>query len=110
MKDYYNEFIKLSLQQCTKNDYTNKAKVKAHNVASKKLQQLQNEMKKIDCAGTLNMLLFHEDERVKVNAVSLCLQLGINTEKAVHVLENIIATSDDATICFSSKMILKSIY
>ena len=28
MKDYYNLFVELSLQQCTKNDYGNKLKVK----------------------------------------------------------------------------------
>ena len=27
MKNYYNLFVELSLQQCTKNDYANKQKV-----------------------------------------------------------------------------------
>ena len=46
MKDYYNLFVELSLQQCTKNDYVNKLKVKKHNAASKKLNKLQDEMMK----------------------------------------------------------------
>ena len=45
MKDYYNLFVELSLQQCAQSDYANKPKVKKHNVASKKLKKLQDEMK-----------------------------------------------------------------
>ena len=48
MKDYYNLFIQLSLQQCLKNDYSDKEKVKKHNKATKKLQLIQKEMKQVD--------------------------------------------------------------
>ena len=109
MKDFYNLFIKLSLQQCTKNDYSDKLRVKEHNAVSKKLQQLQSEMMKIDCTEVLSMLLSYEDDRVKINAASLCLQMNVLIDKAVLTLKNIIDSSDDETICFSAKMILQSI-
>ncbi len=108
MKDYYNAFVQLSMQQCTKNDYEDKKKVKQHNAALKKLQHLQFKMKEFDCTEILNMLLFHEDDRVKMNAASLCLQIGVLTDRAEMILKNIIETSEDSTICFSAKMILKS--
>lgn len=107
MKDFYNLFVELSLQQCTKKDYANKLKVKTHNAASKKLRQLQDEMKKNASEEILYMLLSHEDDRVKVNAALYCLQLGILVEQAVLALKKIIDASDDSTICFSAKMLLQ---
>ena len=107
MKDYYKLFVELSLQQCTKNDYANKQKVKKHNVASKKLNELQNEMKQNVSEDILYVLLNHEDDRVKVNAASFCLQSEILIEKAVLTLKKIIDVSDDSTICFSAKMLLQ---
>lgn len=109
MKDYYNMFIELSLQQCTKNDYANKLKVKAHNAASKKLKLLQTEMKQNDSEEVLCMLLKHKDDRVKVNAASLCLQMNVLVEQAVLVLQKIIDVSADSTICFSAKTLLQSV-
>ena len=107
MKDYYNLFVELSLQQCTKNDYANKLKVKKHNAASKKLNKLQDEMKKNVSEDILYVLLNHEDDRVKVNAASFCLQSEILVEQSVLTLEKIIDASDDSTICFSAKMLLQ---
>ena len=109
MKDYYNLFVELSLQQCTQNDYSDKKKVKAHNAASKKLRELQEEMKGCDIAATLEMLLSHEDERVRVNAAALCLEMKVLFEKAVLTLKNVINSSGDPTILFSAKMILQNI-
>lgn len=109
MKDYYNLFIELSLKQCTKNDYANKLKVKAHNEASKKLRQLQDEMKQNDSEEILRMLLNHKDNRVKINAAFLCLQMNVLVDQAVLVLKKIIDVSDDSTICFSAKMLLQSV-
>lgn len=107
MKDYYSLFVELSLQQCTKIDYADELKVKAHNKASKKLGQLQKEMKQIDCKEILYNLLNHPDDRVKVNAASFCLQLGVLIEQAVATLKSIIDYSDDSTICFAAKMLLQ---
>ena len=107
MKDYYNLFVELSLQQCAQSDYANKLKVKKHNVASKKLKKLQDEMKQNASEDILHALLNHEDDRVKVNAASFCLQSEILFDQAVLTLERIIAVSDDSTICFSAKMLLQ---
>ena len=107
MKDYYNLFIELSLQQCTKNDYANKLKVKKHNDAFKKLKKLQDEMKQNVNDDVLYLLLNHEDDRVKVNAASFCLQAEILVDQAILALKKIIDVSDDSTICFSAKMLLQ---
>lgn len=107
MKDYYNLFVNLSLQQCTKNDYTNKLGVDAHNRATKKLICLQSEMKKEDCTDTLCMLLNHNDDRVVINAAATCLQMNTLVNQAISVLERIIDSSGDPTICLSAKMLLR---
>lgn len=107
MKDYYNLFVNLSLQQCTKNDYTNKFRVDAHNKATKKLICLQSEMKKEDCMDTLRMLLNHNDDRVVINAAATCLQMNILVNQAISALERIIDSSGDPTICLSAKMLLR---
>ena len=108
MKDYYNSFVELSLQQCAKNDYANKEKVRKHNVASKKLLVLQEEMKKNADEEVLYALLGHEDDRVKLNAASFCLLLGLLIEPSVLTLKKLANDSDDSTICFSAKMLLET--
>ena len=109
MKDYYNLFVELSLQQCTNNDYDDKLKVNAHNVALKKLKRLQAEMKRNDSREILCLLLIHEDDRVKINAASLCLKMNVFVDQAVIVLKKIIDVSDDPTLCFSAKMLLQNV-
>lgn len=109
MKDYYNLFINLSLQQCAKNDYSDKQKVEVHNKASKKLRELQTEMNKIDSTEILFMLLSHEDDRVKINAASLCLQMNVLVDKAVLTLKNIVDFSKDSTMRFPAKILLQNI-
>lgn len=104
MKDYYNLFVELSLQQCTQNDYVNKRKVKARNAASKKLNELQGEMMRNMSDDTLCALLNHEDDRVNVNAAAFCLNSGGLVARSILTLEKIIADSDDSAICFSAKM------
>ena len=64
-------------------------------------------MKIIDCFEILENLLCHEDDRVKINAASLCLEMSVFVEKASLVLKNIIESSEDSTLCFSAKMILQ---
>ena len=107
IKDYYNSFAELSLQQCVENDYANKRKVKKHNAACKKLNELQEKMKQNVGEDTLYMLLNHEDDRVKINAASFCLQSQILAAQSVLTLEKIMNTSDDATIRLSAKMLLQ---
>ena len=107
MKDIYKLFVELSLQQCTQNDYTNKQKVKKHNAVLKKINKLQNEMKQDISEDMLQVLLNHEDDRVKVNVASFCLQSAILIDQSIHTLKKIIDTSDDSTISFSAKMLLQ---
>ena len=107
MKNYYNLFVELSLKQCTEQDYADKQKVKTHNAAVSKLALLAAEMKEIDCAEILGQLLRHEDDRVRLNAASLCLQNGVLIEEAKQALNNIISFSTDSTIRFSAKMVLQ---
>ena len=108
MKDYYDLFIELSLQQCTKSDYANKEKVKIHNLAAKKLRQLQEEMKLSLSEEMLRKLLRHEDDRVKVNVASFCLQSEVLVEQAVLTLKKVVEASDDPTLCFTAKMLLEN--
>ncbi len=107
MKDHYELFIQLSMQQCAKDDYANKQKVEEHNLASKK-RQLQDEMKNIGRVEILENLLCHEDDRVKINAAALCLEMRVFIEKASLVLKNIMESSSDTTLCFSARMILQT--
>jgi len=107
MKDYYNLFVELSLQQCNKNDYANKAKVKAHNAASKLLIQLQEEMKHTVNEEILYKLLNHEDVRVRLNAASFCMQVGVLVKQSIDILRKIIDESDDSTLNFSARMLLQ---
>lgn len=109
MKDYYSCFVELSLRQCTKNDYADKKKVRVHNEMSKKLLELQTEMSRSDCTEVLHKLLSHEDDRVRCNAASMCLQIGVLPEKAVLVLKKIADSSTDPTVQFSAKMLLQNI-
>ena len=107
MKDYYNTFVDLSLQQCKKSDYADKLKVKKNNVAFKKLNSMQEEMKQNVSEEIWFALLNHKDDRVKVNAASFCLKFKILVEQAVLTLEKVKDCSDDSTISFSAKMVLK---
>ena len=107
MKDYCSLFVELSLQQCTKNDYANKLKVEKHNAASEKLKKLQDEMKQNVSEDILYVLLNHEDDRVKVNAASFCLQSEILVEQSVLTLEKIIDVSDEDAFCYARKMAQK---
>lgn len=109
MKDYYDLFVKLSLQQCCKDDYLDKQKVWMHNNASVKLQSLQAEMKKNDCVDVLVRLLNYDDDRVRLNAASLCIHMGVLCDEAKSALKNIVDCSTDSVMSFSAKMVLRSI-
>ena len=87
MKDIYNLLIELSLQQCTKNDYIDKSKVKAHNKAIQKLKQLQDEIGEIAHEEKLCALLMHKDERVQINAAAFCLQMNVLVDQALSTLK-----------------------
>lgn len=107
MADYYQLFIDLCLQQCTKDDFSDRRKVKVHNLAINKLYKLQSEMKKTDCKGMLKMLLSHEDDRVRINSAAMCLQDNILVDDAILALRQVVDTSEDSTLSFSAEMLLK---
>ncbi len=107
MKNYYNLFVELSLQQCAESDYADKAKVRRHNAAYKKLYKLQDEMKRNMSEDEWLMLLNHEDDRVKVNAASFCLQCGVLGGQCVQTLKNVAEASGDSIIRLSAEMLLK---
>lgn len=104
MKDYYNRFVELSLQQCTKADYQDMQKVKANNAASISLRRMQSEIP----PETLTMLLMHDDVRVRINAAAMCLQSDVSVPQAVRTLKEIVSSADDPTFCFSAKMLLEN--
>ena len=110
MKRFYDEFIKLSLQQCTKEDYVDKSKVKKHNQALKKLSLLIAEINENERENVLSNLLSHCDSRVVINAASFSLQFGVLFEEARKALEKILASECDSTIIFSAEILLKRYY
>ena len=109
MTDYYQLFIDLCLQQCTKDDFADPQQIKAHNLAINKLYKLQSEMKKTDCKGILKMLLSHEDDRVRINSAAMCLQESILADDAILTLRQVVNTSKDSILSFSAEMLLKKI-
>lgn len=107
MKDYYNLIVELSLQECKKEDYCDKKKLRAHNAAALKLFKLRPEMKQYDCDEILRRLLSHEDDRVKNNAGAICLYNDVIPDEAEIALKNVMESSSDPTLRFSAEMILK---
>ena len=69
---------------------------------------LQAKIKETGNLEILNLLLSHEDDRVKINAASTCLQFNVYMNESIHVLNSIVANSDDETIRFSARMLLKN--
>lgn len=107
MKDYYNLFVALALQQCRKEDYADKSKVKANNAAMAKLRKLRSEIQKNSKEEILSTLLNHEDDRVQLSAAAACLDLNVYVEQAILTLKRISKASNDPTFRFSAKMLLK---
>ena len=108
MKDDYMYFIDLSLLQCTKKDYGDKSKVKAHNQALGKLSILKEKMKENLDLDEMEVLLEHSDERVVINAASFCLEIGAHKDKSCIVLKKIIEASKDETFVFAARNVLNS--
>ena len=107
MQDCYERFIQLSQQQCVKQDYENPSRVREHNLAFRRLQQLQAEMLQEDCTSVLKRLLSHGDPRVRIHAAAMCMRTGLLSEQARAVLEHIAACDADTTMAFSAQMLLE---
>ena len=78
-----------------------------NDIREKSLMQWLDEMEQHPSEDVLYALLNHEDDRVKVNAASFCLNSKVLVEQSILTLKKIIAGSDDPTICFSAKMLLQ---
>lgn len=105
MKNYYDLFVSLSQAQCLKNDYGNKKSIAKSNAAHKKMDMLQKEMQEHYQEGIALSLLHHSDERVKINAASLCLKMNVHTGDAMNVLREIQEHSVDPTLRMTAKML-----
>ena len=105
---YFDLFVRLSLQQCNKNEYGETEKIEQHNLATKKLRCLQAVMKSKQLTDVLSRLLSHGDDRVRINAASFCIELCVFTSRAENVLKDIIKNNDDPTMRFSAKMLLQT--
>ena len=105
MKNYYDLFVALSQMQCLKDDYDNKRRVFKNNAAHRKMAALQKEMRKQNQKETALSLLRHPDERVKLNAASLCLTMNTHISDAINVLREIQEHSADPTLRMTAKML-----
>ena len=106
MNEYYEEYVRLCLCLCLSKDYGNKNKVNKHNRAMRQLYHLQQEIREAHCDEILQQLLQHEDERVKINAAHLCLQMNVYKEDARVVLQKIKEQSTEPTLRFDAMLIL----
>ena len=104
--DYKNEFIRLSLSLCGEQDYKDSIKLKNHNIAMKKMGKLKAEMLRSGETELLRELLFHNDERVQLNAASACL--GLFPGEAGATLKRLMDSASDPTIAFSAEILLKN--
>ena len=73
--EYYELFVDYSMQQCLKNDYADKSKVKKHNYALAQLQKLKKTMCQNESLDIIELLLLHEDDRVRLNAAKFALEV-----------------------------------
>lgn len=107
--NYYEEYISLSLNMNSENDYLDKNKIRKHNQAMKKLFQLQEKMNKnINLyINVLSDLMNFSDDKVRLLSSSHCLRQGINRDKAIKTLKIIAKTNIDRTISGAAEIILE---
>ena len=109
MEDDYAQFVDLCMQLCFWEDYLDKKKLRRHNAAMAKLDKLEEKLKRDASVETIERLLYHEDERVRLNAAATCLKkMGVLKDEANGVLNDIIASeSADKDVRFSASMLLE---
>ena len=100
-------FIELSLQQCKKDDYADSEKVKIHNKAVGKLSKLKDEIITSESEDMMQILLLHNDSRVKINAAQFCLEQQILIDSAKNALQEVFNKEIDLSLIFSAKQLLK---
>ena len=107
MKDYYSLFVGACTDLCHDSDYSDTDKVRMHNKSMKEINQISDAIMLDDLSDMFIRLMEHPDEMVRMNAAAKCLQFGLFTEKAKFVLLNIIDFSNDESIRFSCKNIIR---
>lgn len=105
MKNDYDLFVSLSREQCFKDDYDKKRRVSQSNAAHRKMAALQKEMRDQNQEEAAISLLRHPDERVKINAASLCLSMNTHVSDAIDVLREIQEHSTDPTLRMTAKLL-----
>ena len=108
MKDYYSLFVAACTDLCHDSDYSDTAKVRMHNKAMKKINQISDAIMLDDCPDVFIRLMEYPDEMVRMNAAAKCLQFDLFTDKAESVLLSIIDLTKDESILFSCKNVLRN--
>lgn len=109
MKSDYDLFVDLCKRQNLKDDYANSFKGISHNLAMKKLKSLQKKIEKNKDFILLENLMHHDDDRVRLNAASFALELGVNLKLSRFILEDIKKNSKDVTVSFSAEQLIKNV-
>ena len=106
---YYEAYVELIGQLCSREDYADKQKVRRHNAAMKKLQALQ--MKMCEDLGhasdAIEQLLESDRERVRVYIAYFCVEENLYVGTAADVLRDILKYSDDKMHRYYAHMALK---
>lgn len=89
IEKYISEFIHLSDEHLSLDDYGDKSKVRKHNTKMRKLHKLYLEITKdpIIADAVFLKLLNHESEDVRTAAAGRCLTSGYHLDKAVQIME-----------------------
>lgn len=97
-------FLEYCAQLCRDQDYADRRSVERHNAAMKKLNALAEEIP----ANLLPLLLQNDDETVRLNAATFCLQKEVHAEEARQTL-NDLAANAAPSIRFEASTVLKTI-
>ena len=112
MMNLLNQFILLSNQRCSRDEYKQKKRVREHNRAMTKLLALNKIMyaqeghsESIACT-----LLKHPSEKVQLSAAAYCLRAGILEQEARIVLSNIERNSCDKILSLDASLTAMCIF
>ncbi len=106
MENYKERIIELALSTNSATDYGDKAKLRRHNAAMKKLYAISLELKedKQKAAQVYTELLTHPEEKVRYTAAAELIQLDICTKEAYSVMRKIWCEGEDLLISLHAKM------
>ena len=107
MEDIYNQYVELCENMCTADDYVDKAKLRKHNQAMRKILDLHKKMKEFDSSELLAKLLSNSNEQVILHAASFGIQNDVLYCRSMKALENLDARSKDPSISINAHMSIK---